>query len=408
MLKVWNVSLSILTYLLSVFGTFLTRSGVVQSVHAFAETDVGWVFLVYIGVILLIATVLIIRRLPLLRPDSKLESYLSREAAFLFNNLALLAICFATFWGVMFPVFSEAVTGQKSVVGPPFFNRVNIPLFLFLLFLMGVGPLIAWRKTKFSVLMKTFCRPLLIGSAFTLFFLWLDSSRIQPAVAFGLAVFVMMTVEGEFRRGLSARRQLTQDGVASGLVNMVKRKPRRYGGFLVHVGVAVMAVAITASMAYKIEKDVRISVGETAQVGRYNLQLEALREQQFQNYQALIAKVKVTLASNGEFLGYLNPERRIYARNQESTTEVDIRMTPRDDLYIALAGSDVKGMKEGQEYDPAKVPALFKVFVNPLQIWLWIGGLIVLCGTITVLAPNFAAILAGSPEQESYAEAKSA
>jgi cytochrome c-type biogenesis protein CcmF len=407
MLKVWNVSLSIVTYVLSVFGTFLTRSGVVQSVHAFAETDVGWIFLVYIAVVFCSALILILRRLPVLKPERRLESYLSREAAFLFNNLVLLGICFATFWGVMFPVISEAVTGQKSVVGPPFFNAVNVPLFLALLFLMGVGPLIAWRRSSPRAFGRMFAKPLIAGSCLTLFFLWLDSSRISAAIAFGLVVFVLLTIESEVRRGVSVRRQLTSEGLGSGMLHLVKSKPRRYGGFLVHVGVCVMAVAITASMAYKIEKDISLNVGGKTQVGRYVLELESIREQTFRNYIALISKVKVLSAENGAVLGYLQPERRIYSRNQETTTEVDIRMTPREDLYLALAGSDVKGLPEGAQYDPTKVPALFKVFVNPLQIWLWFGGLVMLCGTITVLVPNVLQTVTRQVNEKAYAGARS-
>ncbi|MFN8388847.1 MAG: heme lyase CcmF/NrfE family subunit [Bdellovibrionota bacterium] len=402
MLKVWNVSLSVMTYVLSVFGTFLTRSGVVQSVHAFAETDVGWIFLVYIGVVVLTTLVLVYKRWGELRPERRLESFLSREAAFLFNNLALLGICFATFWGVMFPVFSEWATGEKSVVGPPFFNAVNVPLFLILIFLMGVGPLIAWRRTSGRVLLKTFARPLLAGGALTILFLWLDPSRVSAAIAFGLVLFVMATIEAEIRRGVTVRRQLTSEGLGTGMVQLVKRKPRRYGGLLVHAGIGVMAVAITASMAYKIEKDITLAVGEKTKVGRYELELESLREQTAANYIALVSRVKVMNADSGAILGYLSPERRLYARNQETTTEVDIRMTPREDLYLALAGSDTRGLPQGSQFDPSKVPAMFKVFVNPLQIWLWIGGLIVLGGTITVLVPNVIESLAKDVTEREY------
>lgn len=384
MLKIWNASLCLLTYLFAVFGTFLTRSGIVQSVHAFADTDVGEVFLYYIVLVAILSTVLIVYRRKELRPDRALDSYFSREAAFLYNNLALLAICFATLWGVMFPVLSEAITGKKSVVGPPFFNQVNVPLFLFLLFLMGVGPLIAWRRASWSSMVKTFAKPFSVGLLVSVVCIWFDSTRPLASLAFGLSTFVIATVEAEFRRGVRARRELV--GKAGGVVALVRRKPRRYGGFLVHLGVAIMAIAITASMAYKVEKDLTIAVGQKAVVGRYALTLEELRIEKQRNYEALISRVRVEDAASGSFLKTLEPERRFYTRNEETTTEVAIRMTPRDDLYLALAGSETAGAAK-DESDPRKLPAIFKVFINPLQVWLWFGGIVVLFGTVILIGP---------------------
>ncbi len=384
MLKVWNCCLSVLTYALAVFGTFLTRSGVVQSVHAFAETDVGWVFLAYIIVILLVAGSLIFYRYKQLQPERFLESYFCREAAFLFNNLILLSICFATFWGVMYPVFSEALTGQKSVVGPPFFNKVNVPLFLMLLFLMGVGPLIAWTKNNFKVWLKTFAGPLITGAVLTLFFLWIDSSKYYSAISFGLCLFVIMTIESEFRRARN-RKDLEEEIIPA--VALIKRRPKKYGGLIVHLGVAIIAIAITASMGFKTEKDIVLRVGEKITVGRYLLELVSLNETQLADYTALTSKVKVSLASSGEFLSYLQPERRLYQRSQEMTSEVDMRITPRDDLYLALTGTETP--QDDAEIDFQKAPAMIKVFINPLQVWLWFGGLVMLCGTVVVIGPNF-------------------
>ncbi len=385
MLKVWNVVLSLLSYTLAVFGTFLTRSGIVQSVHAFAETDVGWVFLLYIGIIVTTSMSLLFYRRGALKPERSIESYLSREAAFLFNNLLLLGIAFATFWGVMFPVFSEYLSGKKSVVGPPFFNAVNVPLFLGLLFLMAVGPLISWRRSTWSSLKRTFTGPFVAGFLTTLFFLWLEPFRFYPALGFGLSVFVLFSVEGEFRRARTIRRELAGD---AGQLSLLRSKPRKYGGLLVHVGIAVMAISITASSAYKVERDLRLTVGEEIEVGRYLLKLSAMRESQNEHYMALTSSVEVYLAANREFLRTLNPERRFYRRSEEATTEVDIRITPRDDLYLALAGSDTSGIPEGQKIDASQLPAMFKVFINPLQVWLWFGGMVVLAGTALVLVPS--------------------
>ena len=385
MLKIWNVVLAVLTYTLTVFGTFLTRSGVVQSVHAFAETDVGWVFLLYIGILIVLTLVLLWYRRVELRPERMLESYLSREAAFLFNNLILLGICFSTFWGVLFPLFSEAVSGEKSVVGPPFFNQVNVPLFIALMFLMGIGPLIAWRKSSLAALAKTFMTPLIAGSLLTLLFLYIDPSRVSAAVSFGVCLFVIITIESEFRRAARVRRQMTGEAYARSLKEVVRRRPRRYGGFLVHLGVAAMAVAITASMAYKIEKDITLLAGESVEVGRYKLTLEEIYQERASNFTAVVSKIKVSDKDSGEFLTFMKPERRAYTTNQEVTTEVALRVTPREDLYLAMAGLDIGAGASSHDLDLNKTPALFKVFVNPLQVWLWIGAGIVLFGSAILI-----------------------
>ncbi len=380
MLKMWNIWLSVGTYLLCVFGTFLTRSGVVQSVHAFAETDIGWVFLLYIGLVFVLTLYLVIRHRVSLKPEHKIQSYFSREAAFLFNNLILLAVCFATFWGVMFPVISEAFVGEKSVIGPPFFNAVNVPLFLVMLFLMGVGPLIAWRKSSLSLLRRVFLKPFIVASVVTIIFLIIDPSRILSAISFGLCVFVFGTVSIEMRRGINVQRQITKE--ASSVATLFRRKPRRYGGLLIHVGVAVMAIAITAAMAYKIEKDLVLRVGEKAKVGPYTLLLEDIVQQNGDNYNGLIASFKVS-NDEGNLLATLKPERRYYPVGDQATTEVDIRMTLVDDLYIAFAGMDLSNVTEDKDIKTAA--ATFKVYVNPLQVWVWIGAVIILIGTAVVM-----------------------
>lgn len=381
MLKVWNILLSILTYSLTVFGTFLTRSGIVQSVHAFAATDVGWVFLAYLAVILLLSACLLFYRWSELKPESSFQSFFSRETAFLFNNLIFLSICFATFWGVMFPVISEAVKGEQSVVGPPFFNKVNVPLFLILLFLMGVGPLIAWKRTSFKTIKHLFFWPFIGGSLISVLFFVLDSSRVFTAISFGVSTFVVVAMFGEFHRALRVRKDL---GLAGGMIKVIAQKPRRYGGHLVHLGVVVMAVAITASMSYKQEKDFSLKVGESYEIGRYRLQLETLNEENKKNYVALISEVKVLDSVSSQLITTLRPERRFYPKSNETTTEVDIRMTLLEDLYLALAGVE-SGTAPGESVDLDKMAATFKVFINPLQIWLWFGALVVLSGTLVVL-----------------------
>lgn len=392
MLKVWNVFLSVLTYGLTIFGTFLTRSGIVQSVHAFAATDVGWVFLAYLALIIVLTIVLLAYRWSELKPESSFQSFFSRETAFLFNNLLLLSICFATFWGVMFPVISEAVTGEKSVVGPPFFNKVNVPLFLALIFLMGVGPLIAWKRSSLKSIKRLFITPFICGSLVTILFLVLDISRPFAGISFGLCTFVLFATMFEFHRAIKVRKEM---GVASGIVKVVLNKPRRYGGHIVHLGVVVMTIAITASMAYKQEKDIVLKVGESYQIGRYDLKLDTLDEKTKSNHIALISKVSVSDRKTGEKITDLYPERRFYPKSNETTTEVDIRMTLLEDLYLALAGLE-SGAAPGEESTLDKMAATFKIYINPLQIWLWFGSMVVLFGTLIVLfVPESSIKLAG-------------
>jgi cytochrome c-type biogenesis protein CcmF len=377
MLKGWNVWLIISTYMLTVFGTFLTRSGVVQSVHAFASTDVGWVFLVYLGIIFVVAVGLTVLRKQELSSERKIESYLSREAAFLLNNLVFLAICFATLWGVMFPVLSEAITGQKQTVGIPFFNAINVPLFLFLIFLMGVGPLIAWRKASFASIGRTFILPSITAAALGCLLLWAGVEGFYPILSYSLCWFVFMTIMGEFHRGVRAQR-LAGGGagaVVGGVSTLFRRHRDRYAGYLVHLGVLVMTIGITASMAHKVERDFSLTTGESYDVGRFKLTLTSLDSEPLPNYDRFYAAVAVQDKATGKFIAEMHPELRHYRRNNETTSEIDLRTSAREDVYLVLVGT------EGNR-------ASLKLFINPLQVWLWIGSLIMVLGTIVIILPS--------------------
>jgi len=361
-LKIWNLTLAILSYMLSVFGTFLTRSGIVQSVHAFAETDFGWVFMLYLGIVGAVSLFLLFYRRKELKGENAIDSFLSREAIFLYNNLILLAICFSTFWGVMFPVLSEAVVGEKSVVGPPFYNQVNGPLFMALLFFMSLGPLVSWKRESFSAIFFKLKGALFIAIGAFALSLFIAPSEWKAACAFFLSTFIFTSVIAEigklFRRQRGARPSRT--------------KLRRLGGLVVHLGVAISAVAITASTIFKIERDFVVNPGQVVEIGRYQLTLSELKKERYRNFEALLGTILVSLKDGGSFT-VLNPERRFYPRSQEVTTEVDIHMGLREDLYVALSGIGEKG------------EAILKVFVNPLQIWLWVGSLVMLLGTLLVI-----------------------
>lgn len=380
MLKLWNVWLIVLTYGLTVFGTFLTRSGIVQSVHAFASTEVGWVFLLYLALVFLGALVLTFYRRKELRSEGGLQSVFSRETAFLVNNLMFLSICFATLWGVMFPVLSEAVTGTKQTVSIPFFNTVNVPLFMVLIFLMGVGPLIAWRKASFQSLRKTFLAPFISGLGMGAILVWAGVIEFYPVLSYSLCFFVLMTIFGEFHRGLKAQKVSATAPVGhlpGRVARLLQRYQVRYGGYLVHVGVLIMTVAITASMAHKFEKEFTLAAGESIELRRFVLKLDRIEQVKEKNYSALLAYIQLRLRKNGELITILKPELRHYFRNRENTTEVALRMGMREDVYVVLAGTD-----------DSETRAAFKVFINPLQVWLWIGTLVVLFGTVIVAVPR--------------------
>lgn len=378
MLKLWNIWLVTLTYALTVFGTFLTRSGVVQSVHSFASSDIGPVFLEYLAGVLLLTAGLCFYRRKDLKSERSIESFLSREAAFLVNNLILLSICFATLWGVMFPVLSEGLTGVKQTVGIPFFNAVNIPLFLCLLFMMGAGPLIAWRRTSFSSLIKIFAVPLLCAFLSGVLLLWAGVVGFYPILTYAICVFVLMTIMGEFHRGLKVQRAAAgaDQDIIGGVSTLFRRHRTRYGSHIIHFGVLVMTLGITASMAHKIEKEFTLARGETYQIGRFSLTLDEFGELEQPNYAALRATVALRTATGSDVLATMKPELRMYKRNKETTTEVALRMGLREDVYLVLAGTDDSGQR-----------AAFKVFINPLQVWLWFGTMIMILGTVVVMIP---------------------
>ena len=378
MLKMWNVWLIVLTYALTIFGTFLTRSGVVQSVHAFAETDVGVVFLQYLAFVITAAILITWLRRDLLKSERNIESFFSRESAFLLNNLIFLSICFATLWGVMFPILSEAVTGTKQTVSIPFFNAVNVPLFIVLILLMGIGPMIAWKKATLSNLKRAFLMPSLFSLVLTVILLWAGVREVYPLFAYVVSFFALMTIMVEYHKGVKAMRASDSDkGVIEATKSLVKKHRSRYGGYLIHVGVVVCTISITASMAHKIEKEFTIAKGDSFSVGRFNFKLDDVSGEKNENYQSLITTMSVFNKDTGAFIEKMYPEKRYYIAKQETTTEVALRMGPREDIYIALAG-----------WDDTQNKATYKIFINPLQVWLWIGGLIMIIGTGVVLVPD--------------------
>jgi cytochrome c-type biogenesis protein CcmF len=375
MLKVWNVVLIVAAYTMSIFGTTLTRSGLVDSVHAFAKSDIGGYFMAFIVVTLSGALYLIIDRLPYLKPEAQMGSVVSRESSFLFNNLILLVSCFAVLWGTMFPVLSEWYNGNKITVGPPFFNRVNVPIAIFLLFLTGVGPLLAWRKASTNSLKRNFLMPaaIALASGVPLYFLGVD--HFYAWLSLVMSIFVGITIIREFYKGAKARTHGTGERFHEAIVNLTMRNTRRYGGYIIHFGFVLLFIGWSGqAFSEKIRKP-ESRIGNHFQFHQYDMRVEDMGVRQGPNFAAQFAKV--SLYEYGKKIAVMVPEWRKYGgRDQQGTTEVAILSTLKNDIYLVFQGST-----DGVSGD-------FTIYYNPLVMWVWIGGTILGIGTLIALLPN--------------------
>lgn len=375
MLKIWNMSLIILTFLLTIFGTYMTRSGIVASVHSFARQPVlGGMFLAFIVTAGICAFGLIVHRYKYLKADHRIESFLSREAIFLFNNVILLGLAFAILFGTMFPTVYEMVKGTRISVGPQFFNRVTIPLFLILLVLTGVGPTISWRKATVSNLIRNFMAPT-AGAILVSVILWTGGIR-HPKAAAGIAciTFVLGCLLLEFFRDTCARRRSTGEPFFRALAILIGKNRRRYGGYIIHAGVAITALGIVASSAYQVQKEAQLGPGQELRIERFRLQMVDLTEGDLPNAKWVRASLNVF---NGEEpQGQLRAEKRIYEKTEQPHTETAVLARLFYDLYVVLAGWTETG------------EAIIHVYVNPLVSWVWLGGLIVFAGATICLWPS--------------------
>lgn len=375
MFKVWNMSLIIATYLLCIFGTFLTRSGVVSSVHAFASGSIGPFFVTFILLMMGGSVWLVIQRLPQLKSDNHLDSALSRESSFLFNNLVLLVSCFAVLWGTVFPVISEAVTGEKIVIGAPFFNKVNVPIALFLLFLTGAGPLFAWRKTSVASLRKAFLYPGLIALVGAVVIFFFVTQHFYGLISFTLSIFVAAVILIEFVRGSMARMRSNSENFVIALKNLVWKNKRRYGGYIVHFAIVVIFVGITGTI-FNYETKSEIGIGERLTVKDYEIVCQNIQMEDTPNYQTQFAVLNVY--SGDELLMQMKPEYRFYKASQQPSTEVALRKSLKEDLYVVFAGLNDTQQK-----------AVLQIYVNPLVTWIWIGAEILVFGTLICLLPAY-------------------
>ena len=375
MMKVWNMVLILGTFLFCILGTFLTRSGIVSSVHSFAQSPIGPFFSGFLILMTGFSLYFLLSRLDALKSENRLDSVISRESAFLFNNLVLLATTFAVLWGTIFPILSEWLTDEKRTVGAPFFNKVNIPIALFLLFLTGVGPLLAWRKTSLRSLRKNFSIPVAIALATGLAFILLGMRHFYSTVCLILCMFVIVTITGEFHRGARARQRQGQSYLQA-LWSLTFRNTRRYGGYIVHIAMVFLFVGF-AGAGFNQDAQKALSPGQDFQVGHYTLRLEKIESFENDNFSSATGIIKVS--KNGQQLSTLKPEQRFYKSSKQPTSEVALHRTLKEDLYVVLAGFQQEG--EGRQ-------AIIHAYVNPLVAWIWIGGLVFIIGTIICLIPN--------------------
>ena len=382
MLRKWNVVLVVTTFLLAIFGTFLTRSGIIESVHSFAQSPVGTWFGTFFFAATGLTIYLVATRLKDLEATAGLESMVSREAAFLYNNLVLVGIAFSVLWGTLFPILSEVVRGSKITVGPPFFNTVNIPLGLLLLGLTGVGPLIAWRKASTSNLKRQFAAPVGFGLAMGALLIVLGMRDGHALVAYTLASFVTGTIVQEFYKGIRARHSLHGESIALATIHLVARNRRRYGGYIVHAGIVVLFCAF-AGLAFKKDHDVQMRAGDVKELvdplgHRWRFVSQGISTSETLN--RYVTGVGLEVFRDGVRQGILTSEKRQYFDSNkqpqfEPSTEVGIRTSAKMDLYVVLAG--VRGET-----------AELRISFNPLVVWVWIGGMIMAFGGLIVMWPQ--------------------
>jgi cytochrome c-type biogenesis protein CcmF len=429
MLKVWNVSLVLATGILAVLGTFLVRSGILDSIHAFGASTLGRPFLVLIAVMVVGSAALVVSRRGQLRSEHRLDSLASREAVFLLNNLVLVGLCFVIFWGTFFPLISEAVTGRRASVGPPWFDQYTVPLALALVLLAGVGPVIAWRAASASHVARSFGVPVAVAGAMAAALLAAGvGARPLALVMFCCAAFVVAAVGQEFWRGVRARRAVSGESPLVALVALVRRNRRRYGGYVVHMGMALVFVGVAASSAFQQARDVRLSPGQTARVAGYDISYVRPTTDLVDEKVSLGAVLDVR--RDDRRVAILRPSRGYYPSSGqegmgniarifegEATSEVGLAAGFRRDVWTAVqpdltrlkrfirdadrrfadAGPELQGLLIAaivQRYQERPPPATFRLIVSPLVTWIWLGALVAIAGALIALWPAPATVRA--------------
>jgi cytochrome c-type biogenesis protein CcmF len=374
MMKVWNIVLVSATFFLCILGTFLTRSGVVQSVHAFARSEIGKYFVSFLAVGIAATIFLILDRLDYLKSESDLESVISRESSFLFNNLILLASCFAVLWGTLFPVISEWAWGDKISLDADWYNRLMVPIGLFLLLLTGVGPLFAWRRTSMESLRRNFQWPGIASLVLVAALVAAGVRHFYALISFGFCLFVALTVIIEFVKGGRSIAGKNDMNLVRAMIELTHRNTRRYGGYLVHMGIVLMFIGFTGH-AFNQNEVKELNTGDRMKIGAYELKMINLQQGETTNYQWHRATMEVS--KGGDVLGTLEPEKRFYMASRQGTSEVGIRQRPNEDLYLNFGGMSDDNQR-----------AVIQAYVFPLVSWIWIGGLVLIGGTFVCLIPS--------------------
>jgi len=368
--------LIILTYSLVIFGTFLTRSGVLSSVHAFAQSAIGPMFFIFIGATFIISIALLIYRWGSLRGEVVMKSLLSREALFLLNNLLFLGILIVCFWGVIFPLVSEIVTGQKITVGPPFYQRATGPLWAGLLLLMGIAPLSAWGYSTLKTLGRAVWKPSIPTILVPIILFILGFHNWVALLGFTLVAFVIFITVYEYWRGVRARQKTQGENFFMALSRLTARNRRRYGGYIVHVAIVVMAIGILGIETSQTQTQKTLAVGDVMQIAGYTLRYDSLAQFPYIDGR-IVTRAVVSVSRGGKQLGELYPRYDYYPDGQPMTIPA-VRSTLADDLYIVLVN--------WENVSTQQTP--FKVYDNPLVIWLWIGSIIFIFGTIVAAWPD--------------------
>ena len=375
MLRTWNLLLIILAFSLTIFGTFLTRSGILSSIHAFSSGPVGFVFLGFLAFVLVSSLGLLAWRSDRLRGQPELDSAVSRESAFVLNNVVFVSALFTIFLGTVFPLLSQAVAGVQVSVGAPYFNAVTVPLFLLLVFLMGVGPLIAWRRASWDNLKRNFTWPAAASLAVALGLFAGGVRSFLSLLGFTLCAFAVWTMVFDTALSLRARRRHAGEGLLRGLGSLVRRNQRRYGGFVVHLGVVLVVLGIAGSMAYSIEREATLGVGESLAAGPYRVVFEGLQGWQQPTHYRVEGRFRVS--KDGRDLGRLSPALKFFPNQESPIGRAVFRSTLKEDLYLILSGfSDVDRNR-----------ATLKALVRPLVLWIWLGGAVMALGTLMAILP---------------------
>jgi cytochrome c-type biogenesis protein CcmF len=384
LMKSWNVWLIFSTFLLTLLGTMLTRAGLVSSVHAFAKSSIGNWFATFMVIVFVVCLTVYIKRRDHLKSDRRIESLVSRESSFMFNNLVLLTACFVILWGTLFPMFTEAINGSKVTVGAPFYNNVAVPIGLFLLFLAGVGPLLPWRATSLRAVRRNFVAPC-IALWLTVIVAYLlganpwkggsfSSGALYALVALGLGAAVIVAVVSEFARGARAVARQTGSNLVVSTWTLMRRNSRRYGGYIVHLGVVLVFVGL-AGAAFNQTAESELALHQKMQIGPYTLECTGFTQDSNENFQSEYAMLNVW--KNGAVQFQMMPEKRVYLASEQPQTMVAIHSVPGWDLYVVYEGAN-----------PDTNQPIIKAFLNPLVSWIWIGLIVMVLGVLFALVPS--------------------